>query len=114
MSFSLPADVQVSPPSLPSVEMAPPGPPSTVLVPVAGPRGIQGPAGDETGLGFVWTQSSPAQLLLIHHHFLFQPAGILCIESDGGVLEYDTVFYPQTGYIELTFGVPFVGTVYLS
>lgn len=121
MALNFPGNVRINTP-VPSITMDPPasevrvvptkGPPGPVGP--QGPEGPQGPAGDATGLGFVWTQSSPAETLLINHQFFFKPAGILCIESDGGVLEYDTVSYPQTGYIELTFGVPFAGQVYLS
>ena len=89
---------------------------STVIVPVSGPVGPQGPAGDSaTALGFVFTQSSPAMTVQIHHNLPFKPAGIVCLEADGSpALLGVTVSYPSVGIVELGFGVPFTGQIVLS
>lgn len=112
------AIVTVAPPVLPAVRVAPPSPTSVVVLPVAGPTGPQGPPGDSAGLfGFVHTQGSvwPANTPLpITHGFTYKPAGIVALESDGEQIEYATITHPSTGVTELTFGVGFAGTIYLS
>ena len=96
-----------------------PVPDSTVhLVPVAGPRGPTGPPGDAANsLSYVHTQSSPVaagQPVQVVHGLIFRPAGIICLESDGGQIEYAAVTWPAAGILELIFGVAFAGTVTVS
>lgn len=80
-----------------------------------GPAGPRGPAGDETGLGFVFHQANPVTTLQVNHGFQFQPAGIVCIGTgDAYPLLGVGVSYPMTGFIELAFGAPFTGDIYLS
>src|SRR5438309_344480 len=93
--------------------------PATVtLVPVQGPVGPAGPQGvpgdPGAALAYSYTASQPVTLHQIHHGLAFKPAGIVCIETDGSQLEYDSVTHPMPGVTELTFGVAFAGTVYLS
>ena len=117
----LPGTVTVAPPIVAAVLMTRPTS-DVVVVPVAGPkgeRGPQGPAGDDPELigqlfGFVYTSSNPAYLHQIQHDLGFRPAGIICLEPHGGQIEYDTIKHPELGITEVTFGVPFAGTIYLS
>lgn len=93
-------------------------PTPTVEVASAGVQGIQGPAGpagDASGMGFVHHQSAPATTVQINHGFLFQPAGIVCMSTGDAIpLLGVGVSYPMAGFIELSFGVPFTGDVFLS
>lgn len=114
MPIDLDGDVTVAPPVLPAVRVAPPSPTTVTVLPVVGPAGPQGIPGDSAGLfGFVHTQNTPATLVTINHGFTYKPAGIVCLETDGGQLEYASISHPP-GVTELTFGVSFVGTIYLS
>ncbi|GAA3230740.1 hypothetical protein GCM10017691_23970 [Pseudonocardia petroleophila] len=80
-----------------------------------GPAGPPGPPGDsEATLAFVHPQVVPVLTVQILHGLVFQPAGVICIDSQGDVVEFGTITYPQVGVVELTFGVPFSGTVRLS
>lgn len=82
---------------------------------VQGPPGPQGPAGDSTGLGFHVSVTNQS-LVQIVHGMPFPPAGIVCLDTGTPPLcvEYATVSYPSTGVLELTFGFPFTGQIYLS
>ena len=52
---------------------------------------------------------------MINHGLPFNPAGIVCLESDGSPpLLGVSVSYPSTGVTELNFGAPFTGEIYLS
>lgn len=115
MTIPLPGDLTVEPPAVPGITVEAPRPDVGVFVPVEGPRGPQGPAGD-TGqtLAFVQNVSPAATTVLINHNLAFQPAGILCLDTAGDTVLGATVTYPLTGYIELQFGVPFTGIVFLS
>lgn len=115
MPIELRGDVTVAPPTLPAIRTAPPASTTALVYPVIGPEGPRGPAGDETGLGFVHHQSSPVTTVQINHGFLFRPAGITCIATgDTFPLLGVGITYPTTGIIELSFGSPFTGDVYLS
>lgn len=111
--------LEVEQPVPPIVNVTQPGPADTVVVPVAGPRGEQGPMGPpgsaEVSGAHAHSQASPAQLVQILHPDLeFRPAGVICMESDGTVVEYESITWPGPGITEITFGFPFVGTIYLS
>lgn len=115
--FEFPNSVIVCPPAIPRLTMAPPVTPEALVFPVVGPPGPQGPVGDSmTTVSYQYTQTSPAMLVQIVHNLPFPPAGIVC--QDTGVpaltVEYATVTYPLSGVIELTFGLPFTGTIFLS
>ena len=87
----------------------------TVTVPgVQGPVGPRGPAGDESGLGYVYTTSIPAMLHQVNHGFLYKPSGIICYDADGLRIPFFEVAYPAVGITEITFGVPVTPTIYLS
>jgi hypothetical protein len=108
--------VQVVPPSVPVFTAPPPSPPQLTVVPVQGPQGIQGPPGVDVGAegGFVQVVSSPTSEVQVIHGLIFKPAGIICQESDGTIVEYAAVSYPVSGVVEIMFGFPFSGTVFLS
>ena len=93
-----------------------PVPDSTVhLVPVAGPRGPIGPAGDAAAsLGYVHTQSSPAALVQVNHGLLFRPGGVVAKDTEGRVIDWDTLSWPTVSILEIDFGVPFSGTITIS
>lgn len=115
--FEFPNSVTVCPPAVPRLTMTSPVVPEALVFPVVGSPGEQGPAGDSVAvLSYQHTQTSPAMLVQIVHNLPFPPAGIVC--QDTGVpaltVEYATVTYPLAGVIELTFGLPFTGTIYLS
>lgn len=99
-----------------TVQVEPPTTPTSVVVPIAGPQGPSGPPGppgDSAG-AYLHTQSSPALLVQVQHGLSFKPAGVVCLENDGAVIEYAAITHPAAGITELTFGVPFVGVVYVS
>lgn len=115
MPIVLDGEIRVAPPALPTVKVAPPAPTSVTVLPVVGPQGIPGDSADL--FGFVHTQSSvwPANTpLSIVHGFTYRPAGIVALENDGEQIEYATVTHPAAGTTELTFGVGFAGTIFLS
>lgn len=128
MSINLPGSIVIGPPKIPSVTvggppvpvvgMDAPGGPSVVVVPQQGPPGPQGPPGipgnPADTLAFVQNVSPSMTTVLINHGLVFQPAGILCLETTGATVLGATVTYPQPGWIELQFGAPFNGTVFLS
>jgi hypothetical protein len=106
----------IPPPVTPPIIVQSPVTPPIIVAPIQGPPGPIGPPGDSIEVSFQHTQSTPATLVQIIHNLSFPPAGILC--QDTGIpaltVEYATVSYPLTGVIELMFGFPFTGTVYLS
>lgn len=94
-------------PGFPVTVMPIPGP--------VGPRGPQGIPGDPgAALAFVQNVSPSMTTVLINHGLTFQPAGVLCLDTAGDTILGATITYPQSGWIELEFGVPFIGTVFLS
>lgn len=106
--------------------MAPPVAPQALVLPIVGvpgpqgeqgdvgPTGPQGPAGD-AGSALSFIQSATNQSLVqINHGLPFQPAGIVCIDSNGVITEFGAIAYPMAGTLEITFGVPWTGTIYLS
>lgn len=81
----------------------------------AGPTGPQGPAGNsEATLSYLHTQSAPLAVFTITHPLPFPPAAVLAIDSLDDIMEFDTVEYPTSTTVRLTFGVPFSGVVRLS
>ena len=126
--LEFPGSVTIAPPQVPVLVMGPPIAGSDVIVlPVAGRQGMEGPQGavgpigpkgppgdDSTARSFQQVVSSPSMDLQIIHGLSYKPSGIICTESDGFNMEYDVVTHPMPGVTELTFGVGFTGTVYLS
>lgn len=114
MSISLPGSITIGPPTTSSVTMTPPRS-GVVVVPVQGPPGPAGPpGGSSSALSFVQNVTPSMTTVLINHNLPFQPAGILCLETTGDTILGATVTHPQAGWIELQFGAPFNGVVYLS
>lgn len=66
------------------------------------------------GQGFEESVSAPQTLVQILHGFTWKPAGITCTEADGTEMDYAAVAHPSQGVTEVTFGVPFTGTVLVS
>jgi hypothetical protein len=129
MALEFPGSVTVVPPAVPTLVMAPPIAGADVLVlPVAGaqgpigplgpigPQGPQGVPGDAgAALAFVQTVSSPSLNVQVNHGLPFRPSGIVCLETDGTPTPLGIgVSYPSLGQVQLIFGVPFTGTIYLS
>lgn len=63
---------------------------------------------------FTKTVDAPTTLVQVVHGLTFPPAGVLCIDTQGQIVEPATVSNPASGVTEVTFGFPFTGTVYLS
>jgi len=115
LSFGNGVTIQVVAPDKPTVRVAPPSPASLAVVPVQGPAGPAGPPGDSVAaLSFVQNVTPSVTTVLINHNLPFQPAGILCLETTGATILGATVTHPQAGWIELEFGAPFNGVIYLS
>jgi hypothetical protein len=113
--INFPDNITIDPPGVPNITMAPPLPPSVVVVPVQGPPGPAGPPGDSVAaLSFVQNVTPSMTTVLINHNLPFQPAGVLCLETTGATVLGATVTHPQTGWIELQFGAPFSGNIFLS
>jgi hypothetical protein len=127
MSFELGDGVivNVAPPSPPTIVAAPPTNPNVAVVVVQGPRGRPGNETDLTLIdarldaleaeqaaprGYVHHQNTPATLWQIHHGLPYDPGGVLVLDIDGVVTEFDTISWPAPGVAEITFGVPFSGT----
>lgn len=105
--------VHVEPPDVPAVTVTPPSA-DRVVVPVQGPPGPQGPPGDGAAtLGYTHTQSSPATLVQVQHGLSFTPAGVRCV-SPQGITEPADITAPTSGVLEVSFGVPFTGTITVS
>lgn len=112
LPFDFPSIVTVSPPMIPQLVLAPPIAGNTVTVlPVVGPKGDTGGTG-EMGYGPVSVTNQTA--VQIRHGLTFDPAGIVCLQTDGVQVEYDTITYPSSGTTEITFGTPFTGAIRLS
>lgn len=113
--INFPDNITIDPPGVPNIVMAPLLPPSVVVVPVQGPPGPVGPPGDTVAsLAFTQNVTPSMTTVLINHNLPFQPAGILCLDTTGDTVLGATVTHPQAGWIELQFGAPFNGTVFLS
>jgi hypothetical protein len=97
-----------------------PGPIGPVAVPVKGPVGPIGPQGvpGDPGAALAYSQAvtNPTTLVQLNHGLTFKPAGVVCLDTGvpAVVVEYASISYPLPGVTEVTFGFPFVGTVYLS
>lgn len=98
----------------PVFQVLPPAPSQLTVVPVQGPVGPQGPPGDTAQtLAFTTTVTNQA-LVQVNHGLAFKPGGIICIDTNGVLIDYGAISYPAVGIVEITFGFPFTGTVYLS
>lgn len=90
----------------------------TISIATAGATGPPGPAGSGGGSGIVWppvtTVSAPVTLVQILHSLPFNPAGIHCVDQAGIAVEWAAVTYPSLGIVEITFGFPFTGAIYIS
>jgi hypothetical protein len=114
--ISAPGSITIGPPVVPSVSVPAAPTPGLVVLPVQGPIGPQGPPGDTaTALAYVWNQTVPVTTVVINHGLAFRPAGVVCLEFPGSPpLLGVSVTYPSVGVVELGFGVPFTGEIYLS
>lgn len=78
---------------------------------------VEGDGGATPGrlLSYTHHQDQPARAFQIPHGLLFTPAGFICIDNNGDVVEYESIV-PQVapGISELTFGFDFAGLVYVS
>jgi hypothetical protein len=101
-------------PATPVIYPASPGDSSVTVLPVAGPPGPSGPPGVSTNASCVWPVPVPVYLVQVHHNLGFYPAGITAIDTSEFALEYAGVSYLSTSITEVTFDVPFSGTIYLS
>lgn len=89
--------------------------PEQIVVPIQGPVGPQGPPGDSgSALGYGPVSVTNQALVQVNHGLPFQPAGIVCIDGNGVTTDYGAIAYPVSGTVEITFGFPFTGEIYLS
>jgi hypothetical protein len=72
------------------------------------------PVGGGGGGGYEHTQSTPATVIQVAHGLPWKPAGIRSVDLLGQDVEYDAAAYPVDGVIELAYGAPFAGVIYLS
>lgn len=56
---------------------------------------------------------APTLVVTIDHELGFHPAGIVCLDNGGG-MHYGMIAYPNEDTIQITFLIPFSGTIYLS
>jgi hypothetical protein len=76
---------------------------------------ISGPdAGAVESLAHTEVVSAPSLLVQAQHGLGFVPAGVMCVDPEGQIVEPAKITNPQLGITEVTFGFPFTGTVYLS
>lgn len=106
--------VVVAPPTVPVTETSPPADPSVMVVPVVGPPGPRGPAGTSTNASVVWPVPVPVFLVQVTHDLGFYPAGVLAIDTGGSPVEYASLTYVSIDIAEVSFDVPFSGTIYMS
>jgi len=127
--------VEIDPPETPSIIVGPPGSASAIVMappvptvaqgviptvtnvmvmPVVGPPGPRGPAGVSTNASCVWPVPVPVFLVQVIHDLGFYTAGVIAIDTQGYEVEYSAVSYPSIDITEVTFDVPFSGTIYLS
>lgn len=115
LSFGDGVVVQVVPPGVPTFQAPALSPAALAVVPVQGPAGPQGPPGDSSSaLAYVQNVTPSMTTVLINHNLPFQPAGILCLDTTGATILGATITHPQDGWIELVFGAPFGGLIFLS
>jgi hypothetical protein len=101
-------------PEVPVIHPASPSASAVTVLPVAGPPGPSGPPGVSTNASCVWPVPVPVYLVQVQHNLGFYPAGVTAIDTSGFALEYAGVSYLSTSITEVTFDVPFSGTIYLS
>lgn len=106
--------ITVAPPVAPTVGATPPVDPSVTVVPVVGPPGPRGPAGTSTNASVVWPVPVPVFLVQVVHDLGFYPAGVLAIDTGGSPVEYASLSYVSIDIAEVSFDVPFSGTIYMS
>lgn len=106
--------VTVEPPAVPITQPATPVVPGVTVVPVVGPPGPRGPAGVSTNASCVWPVPVPVYLVQVIHELGFYPAGIQCSDASDNPVEYAQLAYISTDIAEISFDVPFSGTIYLS
>jgi hypothetical protein len=72
--------------------------------------------GGEGAGGYIHTQAIPVSLVQIIHGLPWHPGGVQAVEDTGEIADYDSLYYPQPGVIEVSFKPPFAfkGKVYLS
>jgi hypothetical protein len=109
--------VTVEPPALPVAHAGAPAATAVTVLPVVGPPGPQGPPGVNgvsTNASCVWPVATPVYLVQVIHDLGFYTAGVIAIDTQGYEVEYAAVSYPSINITEISFDVPFSGTLYLS
>lgn len=114
----------LDPPGATTATLQQPAPPPATVVPVAGPLGPPGPPGPvgppgppgdgAAALAFTQTVNTPTTLVQLAHNLAFVPAGVLCIDTQGQIVEPAGKTDPQPGVTEITFGFGFTGQIQLS
>lgn len=102
--------VEISRPTLVPVEIAPPEIGTVIPIPADSGGGGGGSSGPTD---YTVTVSAPTNLVQVNHGLNWKPAGINCRDAQGPVEPADVV-YPAVGVLEISFGVPFTGTINLS
>lgn len=73
------------------------------------------PVAVQGGAAGAYGQSVTNQSLVqLNHGLSYQPAGVICIDSQGNTVDFGAISYPMSGTCEITFGFPFTGQIYLS
>jgi hypothetical protein len=62
----------------------------------------------------VWPVQTPVYLVQVIHELGFYPAGVLAVDTQGNPVEYAKLTYISVNIAEISFDVPFSGTIYLS
>ena len=107
-------NVTVESPVMPAIGVVPPQDSDVMVVPVVGPPGPRGPAGASTNASCVWPVPVPVYLVQVIHELGFYPAGVQCNDTSDNPVEYAQLAYISTDIAEISFDVPFTGTIYLS
>lgn len=75
---------------------------------------VGGASGGGGNVAFAHTVSAPASLVQLLHDLPFAPAGVLCVDTQGQIVEPAAKTDPAPGVTELTFGFGFTGQIQLS
>lgn len=75
---------------------------------------VAGLGGGSSVNSFTHVQSGSLAVITIFHGMSYRPAGINAIDSLDNPTEYESVRYPTASTVEVRFGAPFSGTIYLS